>query len=92
LASKTIRGAALDVFEQEPPDPFNPLLQLDNVIVAPHALAWTEEAAMGIGTGVLDAILDVRAGRVPQFVVNTDVIESPTFQAKLDRYRTQWGS
>ncbi len=92
LSTKAIRGAALDVFEQEPPDPANPLFKLDNVIVAPHALAWTEESAMGIGTGVLEAILDVRAGRVPQYVVNTEVIDSPKFQAKLDHYRSQWGS
>lgn len=92
LSAKSIRGAALDVFEQEPPDPDNPLFALDNVIVSPHALAWTEESAMGIGLGVIESILDVRAGRVPKYVVNKEVIESPKFQQKLERYRTQWGS
>ncbi len=91
LASGQIRAAGIDVFEQEPPDPSNPLFTLDNVIVAPHALAWTEESAMGIGSSVIDAILDVRAGRVPEFVVNKEVIDSPTFQAKLAKYRAQWG-
>ena len=92
LSTKAIRAAAIDVFEQEPPDPGNPLFQLDNVIVSPHALAWTEEAAMGIGLGVIESILDVRAGRVPKYVVNTEVIDSPKFQEKLERYRAQWGS
>lgn len=83
LRDRRIRGAAMDVFEQEPPDPNNPIFGLDNVIVAPHALAWTEECAMGNGTGVLEAILDVREGRVPTHVVNREVIESPKFQEKL---------
>lgn len=83
LREKRIRGAAMDVFEQEPPDPSNPIFELDNVIVSPHALAWTEEVAMGNGNGVLDAILAVREGRVPDNIVNTDVIESPLFKEKL---------
>ncbi|MGD9712467.1 MAG: NAD(P)-dependent oxidoreductase [Thermomicrobiales bacterium] len=91
LKSGQIRAAGIDVFEQEPPDPVNPLFQLDNVIVAPHALAWTEESAMGIGSSVIDAILDVRAGRVPEFVVNREVIDSPRFQEKLAQYRERWG-
>ena len=43
LANGRIRYAATDVFETEPPDPDNPLFKLGNIIVAPHALGWTEE-------------------------------------------------
>ena len=92
LRDRTIRGAAMDVFEKEPPDPNNPVFELDNVIVSPHALAWTEESAMGIGTGVIDAILDVMNGKVPTYVVNREVIESPKFQQKLAAYRERMGS
>lgn len=91
LRDKRIRGAGLDVFEQEPPDPDNPIFQLDNVIVSPHALCWTEEAALGIGNSVIDAILAVRQGRVPANVVNRDVIDTEKFQRKLANYREQWG-
>jgi phosphoglycerate dehydrogenase-like enzyme len=92
LRTHRIRGAGLDVFEQEPVDPANPILQLDNVIVAPHALGWTDESARGIGTGVVTSILDVRAGRVPVHLANPEVVDSPRFQEKLAAYRARWGS
>ncbi|MDQ2683917.1 MAG: dehydrogenase, partial [Chloroflexota bacterium] len=92
LRSGRIRGAGLDVFEQEPPDPSNPLFTLDNVIVAPHALGWTDETAWGIGSGVVDAILAVREGNVPKTLVNTEVVESPRFQEKLAALKSRWGA
>lgn len=44
MKSERIAGAALDVMIQEPVDPNAPLLQLDNVVVAPHLGAATKEA------------------------------------------------
>ena len=44
LRGRRIAGAGLDVFEAEPVPPDNPLLEMDNVIVAPHSIAWTQEA------------------------------------------------
>ena len=41
LQAKRIAGAGLDVFEQEPVDPKNPLLTLDNIVVAPHSAGTT---------------------------------------------------
>ncbi|MGH2559466.1 MAG: NAD(P)-dependent oxidoreductase, partial [Thermomicrobiales bacterium] len=49
LRARRIRGAALDVFEHEPVDPADPILALDSVILAPHALCWTDEMALGVG-------------------------------------------
>lgn len=92
LRSGQIRGAGMDVFEQEPPDPANPIFTLDNVIVAPHALCWTDECARGNGTGVLSTILAVREGQVPQNIVNREVVESPRFQQKLAALKSRWGS
>jgi len=87
LAAGRIAGAALDVFEPEPPDPADPLLRLDNVIVTPHAIAWTEEIVRDNAIADCEACLAVFRGEVPNSIVNTEVIARPGFQAKLARYR-----
>lgn len=46
LTQGWIAGAALDVLEQEPPDPGNPLLKLDNVIVTPHVAYYSDETVV----------------------------------------------
>lgn len=87
LREKRLAGAGLDVFEKEPIDPADPLLALDNVIVAPHCLAWTDELLRGVGGAAIQSLLDVAAGRVPRNVVNREAIERPGVQAKLARCR-----
>jgi D-3-phosphoglycerate dehydrogenase len=77
LRERRIRGAALDVFDPEPPDPSDPLLRLDNVILAPHAICWTDECFRGIGRSACRGLLDVAAGRVPRYVVNRDALGHP---------------
>lgn len=72
LRGGTIAGAALDVFAQEPVDPGNPLLGMDNVIVTPHSLCWTDECFAGIAESGLRGILAVRDGRVPANAVNPE--------------------
>lgn len=69
LRSKTIAGAALDVFDQEPVDPGNPLLGMDQVIVTPHALCWTDECFDAIAREGLTCLADFAAGRTPRSVV-----------------------
>lgn len=86
LREGRIRGAALDVFEQEPVDPGDPILRLDNVIVAPHAICWTDECFLGNGRSACESILDVAAGRVPAHVVNRGALEHPGFQQRLRQY------
>lgn len=86
LAAKRIRGAGLDVFEQEPADPGDPILRLDNVIVTPHALCWTDEWAHLTGQSAVGGILAVAAGQAPSDVVNKEVLTSPAFTDKLARY------
>lgn len=83
LREGRIRGAGLDVFETEPPDPGNPLLRMDNVVLSPHSLAWTDEMSTGNGGSAVRAILDVATGRLPSFIVNRDVLGHPGLSGRL---------
>jgi D-3-phosphoglycerate dehydrogenase len=83
LQQRRIAGAALDVFEQEPISPSDPLLGLDNVILAPHSICWTDEMFLGNGREACQSILDYSQGRVPQHVVNRAALEQPAFRAKF---------
>jgi D-3-phosphoglycerate dehydrogenase len=83
LQERRIAGAGLDVFEMEPTDPDDPLLKLDNIIAAPHALCWTDQCFAGNGAADVKAVLDVMKGDVPRGVVNREVLETPEFKAKL---------
>jgi D-3-phosphoglycerate dehydrogenase len=74
LAGKRIAGAGLDVFEQEPVSPDNPLLKLDNVVVTPHHICLTDECINTIAASVFSACRDLAAGRVPKNVVNQEVL------------------
>ncbi len=87
LRDGQIQGAALDVLEQEPPDLEDPILKLDNVILAPHALAWTDQMFEGNGQSAVHSILEVAAGRVPHYVVNREVLKNPLLLAKLRSHR-----
>jgi phosphoglycerate dehydrogenase-like enzyme len=87
LQEKRIAGAGIDVFEKEPVEPGDLLLQLDNVIMAPHGLAWTEELARDNGLEACDHILEVARGEVPTGLVNTEVLSNPHFQQKLASYK-----
>ena len=86
LSDGRIAGAGLDVFGQEPVDPANPLLQLDNVICTPHALGHTDEIFLGIGSSACRSVLAVAGGGIPDHIVNRAVLEHPRFR---DRPRAQ---
>lgn len=88
LKAGRIAGAGLDVFEVEPTPPSEPITTLDNVILAPHALCWTEECFAGIGAADVAAVLAVMQGRVPRGIVNREIVDSAGWRAKLATYGT----
>ena len=69
LRDGVIAGAGIDVFEQEPVAIDNALLTMDNVIVTPHSLCWTDECFDHIAREGLGCIVDFANGRQPGSVV-----------------------
>jgi phosphoglycerate dehydrogenase-like enzyme len=71
-----LAGAALDVFEQEPIEADHPLLDLgDQVILSPHATAYTQAAFRSLGVSACESVLAVAAGEVPRNPVNPEVLD-----------------
>jgi len=81
-----IKGAALDVFEDEPPDPEDPILKLDNVIVTAHCIGWTEEAFRDNSVEDCRAAVSIYHGVPPAYTVNPAVLDRPRFREKLAAY------
>jgi D-3-phosphoglycerate dehydrogenase len=75
LSSGTIAGAALDVFEDEPPKPDNPLLKVQNIILTPHSAALTKESSRRMAMHAAQGVADVLEGKTPQWVFNRDKIK-----------------
>ncbi|WP_083523473.1 phosphoglycerate dehydrogenase [Methanofollis ethanolicus] len=73
LVSGKIAGAALDVFESEPPFE-SPLLTLDSVIVTPHLGASTVEAQKNVAVSVAKQCLAVFAGEPAKYAVNVPMV------------------
>jgi len=69
LRNRTIAGAGIDVYEQEPVASDNPLLGMDNVLVTPHALCWTDECFDAIAREGLSCIVDFANGRTPKSAI-----------------------
>jgi len=86
LRERRIAGAALDVFEREPIDPDDPLLSLENVILAPHAIALTDEALRETGRSACRAVLAVSRGEIPPHVVNPEALAHPRLAERLRTY------
>ena len=92
LQEHRIAGAGLDVLEQEPPDSDDPILKLDNVILAPHALCWTDQCFAGNGAADVRAVLDVQHGREPRLVVNRAVLATPAWKNRMAQFHARFGS
>ncbi|MAR10656.1 MAG: dehydrogenase [Blastopirellula sp.] len=87
LTSGHIAGAALDCFSEEPVTTPHRLAELDNVLLAPHSIAWTNELFRDIGRAACQSMLAVSYGRQPQGMVNPEVLEHDAFRRKWERIR-----
>ena len=84
LVSGKVAGAALDVFEVEPPTE-SPLLKLDSVIVTPHLGASTVEAQKNVAISVANQCIDVLNGGSAKSAVNAPLV-APEAKSKIDPY------
>ena len=72
LKAGRIKGAGLDVFEQEPPPPDHPLFAVDGVILSPHIGGGSEVALSKTSLAAANAALAVLSGRTPEYFINSE--------------------
>ena len=85
LKQRRIAGAALDCFATEPlVEPYR-FGDLENVLLAPHSIAWTNEMFRDIGRTACQGMVDLSLKRRPRGIVNPEVLEQPGFQRKWER-------
>ncbi len=87
LRDGRIAGAAIDCFAEEPVVRPHPLAALENVLLAPHSIAWTHELFRDIGRAVCQGMVELSRGKRPRGVVNPQVFERRGFQEKWSRLR-----
>jgi phosphoglycerate dehydrogenase-like enzyme len=85
LREGRLAGAGLDVVDPEPLTADDPLLELPNVVGAPHSLGYTDQLVGGCVESACAALLSAAAGRVPADLANPAVIDNPLFTEKLAR-------
>ena len=86
LQNGRIAGAALDCFENEPVTQPHRFGELDNVILAPHSIAWTQELFRDIGQTACQSMLDLSLGRRPvRGVVNPELFSRESYRHKWRR-------
>ena len=79
LSNNNIGGAALDVFEEEPPEN-SKLLELDNIVCTPHIAASTKEAQRDAAIIVANEVVKVLEGGTPKNVLNMPIVDSKTYE------------
>ncbi|MEQ8968119.1 MAG: hydroxyacid dehydrogenase [Azospirillaceae bacterium] len=72
-----LAGAGIDVFVEEPPEPDNPLMAVERVILSPHTAGLTLECAIRMGTVTARNVLDGLDGTLDRsLVVNREVLDA----------------
>lgn len=70
LHENWIAGAGLDVFEEEPIPPDNPLLALDNVVLTPHLAGATSECRRRTASVAVENVIQVLQRKRPRYAIN----------------------
>lgn len=81
LLEKKLAGAAIDVFDGGTPDSNEPLLHMENVIVSPHAAAFTRQSLERMAVQAATGIVEVLSGLAPTYPVNHPAVHKhdPSF-------------
>jgi phosphoglycerate dehydrogenase-like enzyme len=91
LKRRQFAGAAVDCFAQEPLTVPPRLAELDNVLLAPHCIGWTDEMFRDIGRTACRSMLELSLGRRPHGVLNPEVFDDPGFRARWARHTFRSG-
>jgi len=87
LKKRRIAGAAIDCFAQEPVTTPHRFGELDNVLLAPHSIAWTNESFRDMGRAACQVMVDLSLGVRPRGALNPELFDRPAFQAKWKRFQ-----
>ena len=80
-----IGGAALDVYPQEPPPPDSRLLRHPKIVATPHTAFYSEESLQELQETAATQMADVLCGRLPNSIVNREVLTRPNLRASFGR-------
>lgn len=78
-----IAGAALDAFVTEPMPAGHPFLTTPNLLITPHQASFGFDTGARVSEAAAQALIELRAGRRPRWVVNPDVFDSPALRVSL---------
>lgn len=82
LDSQSIAGAALDVLPTEPPDPASIRERASNLLITPHASFYSVESVQDLQRRTAESTVQCLMGRIPNNVVNPDVLASPSLRVR----------
>ena len=85
LDNGTVKGAALDVFEVEPPAADHPLVKRPDVVCTPHLGASTQEAQEAVAVEIAEAVVGALKGELSATAVNAPMV-SPEALSELAPY------
>ncbi len=80
ITSGKVAGAALDVYEEEPPSKDSKLLKLDKVVLTPHLGASTEEAQVNVAIDIANTVRDILLNRCVRNAVNMPCVDPEVFK------------